>query len=282
MSKSKTTPAATAPAAAPQTQQEETTALVQTQAAEVGFPIDFSADAGMGATFTGSDLAIPFLTILQKNSPQVDEDNGKHVEGAKPGMIYNTVTGELFDGKNTGIVVVPAGYQKKFVEWIHRDDGGGFVAQHDPESDAVRACKPNEKGKLETADGHQMVETAYHYVTLIDSNGNPQWAVISMSSSQLKKSRKWNTLVAGVTMTVNGKTFKPPIFSHKYALRTVVEQKDQNTWYGWDIGNAGVVGVRAVYESAKSYCQALTDGSIRVTAPPSDESDAEGKGPTPF
>lgn len=259
---------------------DATTALVVAPSAEIGFPIDFSADAGMGATFAGSDLAIPFLTILQKNSPQVDEDNGKYVKGARPGMIYNTVTNELFD-KGAGVVVVPAGYQKKFVEWISRDDGGGFVAQHEPESEMVRACKPNEKGKLETATGHQMVETAYHYVVLIDANGNPQWAVISMSSSQLKKSRKWNTLVAGVTMTVNGKTFKPPIFSHKYILRTVVEQKDQNTWYGWDVGSASVVDSRGVYDSAKAYCQALLSGSIRVTAPPRETEDG-GSEPLPF
>lgn len=245
--------------------------------ANVAPPIDFQADAGMGQAFTGSDLAIPFLVILQKNSPQVDPDSGKYVEGAKPTMIFNTVTGELFDGKTTGISVVMSGYQKKYVEWIHRDDGGGFVAQHDPESDAVRACKLNEKDKLVTKDGHQMVETAYHYVVLTGA-GMPQWAVISMSSSQLKKSRKWNTLVAGLTMTKNGQSFKPPIFAGVYQLKTVLEQKDTNNWYGWDITPTGLVTDRGVYDCAKSYHQALTAGMVNVTRPPSNET-AENEPP---
>ncbi|TXH47708.1 MAG: hypothetical protein E6Q97_26585 [Desulfurellales bacterium] len=239
--------------------------------------IDFAADAGLGVAFGATDLAIPFLVILQKNSPQVDEDNPKYLRDAKAAMIYNTVTGELFDGKTKGVLVVPTGYQKKYVEWISRDDGGGFVGQHEAESDAVRACRLNDRGKLETPDGHQMIETAYHYVVLIDpNNGSSQWAVISMASSQLKKSRKWNTLIAGITMTKNGQTFKPPIFSHMYQLKTVLEQKDTNTWYGWDINNAGIVSDRRVYDSAKQYCQALLEGSVRVTAPPAVDAEETG------
>lgn len=240
--------------------------------------IDYAADAGLGVAFGANDLAIPFLVILQKNSPQVDEDNPKFIRDAKAGMIYNTVTGEIFDGKTKGIRVVPTGYQKKYVEWISRDDGGGFVGQHEAESDAVRACRPNERGKLETPDGHQMIETAYHYVVFVGADGSTQWTVISMASSQLKKSRKWNTLIAGITMTKNGQTFKPPIFSYEYNLKTALEQKDTNTWYGWDITPIGIVSNRRVYDNAKQYCQALLEGSIRVTAPPTADAEETGSG----
>lgn len=231
--------------------------------------INFLADAGMTPEFVATDLAIPFLVILQKNSPQVDEDSGKYIEGAKAGMIYNTVTGDLFDGKTEGISVVPAGYQKKFVEWVSRDEGGGFVAQHDPDSDAVKRCVVNEK-KLETENGHQMVETAYHYVIL--RNGSSlEWAVIGMSSTQLKKSRRWNTIMGGLSMTTpDGRSFKPPIFAHTYRLKTVLEQKDTNTWYGWDISIEGVVNEKRVYEAGKRYFNALAQGTVRVGAPPSD------------
>ena len=69
--------------------------------------MDFEADSGAG--FEGADsqsFAIPYLIILQSNSPQVDEDDGKYIKGAKVGMFLNTVTGEIFDGKE-GVNLVP-------------------------------------------------------------------------------------------------------------------------------------------------------------------------------
>ena len=59
---------------------------------------------------TQEDMALPFIRILGQLSPQVTEGDAKFVEGAKPGMIYNTVTNDLFDGKK-GIKVIPCYYK---------------------------------------------------------------------------------------------------------------------------------------------------------------------------
>ena len=58
----------------------------------------FESDAAAGLGNVGhEDLALPFLKILGQLSPETNKRDGKYVEGAEPGMIYNTVTGELFD-----------------------------------------------------------------------------------------------------------------------------------------------------------------------------------------
>jgi len=44
---------------------------------------------------TQEDMALPFIRILGQLSPQVTDGDSKYVEGAKPGMIYNTVTSEV-------------------------------------------------------------------------------------------------------------------------------------------------------------------------------------------
>ena len=63
---------------------------------------DLEQDAGAGFDgMTTEDYALPFLRLLTSTSPEVGE-----VDGALPGMILNSVTGELFDGKK-GIAVVP-------------------------------------------------------------------------------------------------------------------------------------------------------------------------------
>ena len=60
---------------------------------------------------TQEDMALPFVRILGQLSPQVTEGDAKYIDGAKPGMVYNTVTSECFDGKK-GIKVIPCYYKK--------------------------------------------------------------------------------------------------------------------------------------------------------------------------
>ena len=60
----------------------------------------FEADANLGMENVVQDyLALPFLKILGQLSPEVNKRDGKYVEGASPGMIFNSVTGDLFDGE---------------------------------------------------------------------------------------------------------------------------------------------------------------------------------------
>ena len=53
--------------------------------------------------------------------------DSKFIDGAKPGMIYNTVTNDLFDGKK-GIKVIPCYFKKDYPEWSDRGDGPGAVS----------------------------------------------------------------------------------------------------------------------------------------------------------
>jgi len=71
----------------------------------------FGDDAKGFDNMTQDDLALPFVRILGQLSPQVTDGDAKYIDGAKPGMIYNTVTSELYDGKK-GIKVIPCYYKK--------------------------------------------------------------------------------------------------------------------------------------------------------------------------
>jgi hypothetical protein len=78
----------------------------------------FEQDAGLGNENVGQeDLALPFLKILSGLSDELD-----NVDGAVPGMVYNTVSGELFSGKD-GIKVVPCHYNRRFLQWAPRGSG---------------------------------------------------------------------------------------------------------------------------------------------------------------
>ena len=83
-----------------------------------GLPANmFEDDAAKGLGAIGQeDLALPFLKILGQLSPEVNKRDGKYVEGAEPGMIYNSVSGDLYDGVK-GIDVIPCLYKLEYIEW---------------------------------------------------------------------------------------------------------------------------------------------------------------------
>ena len=64
-----------------------------------------SGGTGLEDTTT-EDFAIPFIRVLQPMSPQLQKQHGSYVEGASAGDLYNTVTGEAYDGEK-GITIVP-------------------------------------------------------------------------------------------------------------------------------------------------------------------------------
>ena len=77
----------------------------------------FEADAQVGFdNMDQQDLALPFIRVLGQLSPQINERDSKYIEGAKAGMIYNSVTNKLYDGVK-GINVIPCYYKREYIEW---------------------------------------------------------------------------------------------------------------------------------------------------------------------
>jgi hypothetical protein len=107
-------------------------------------------------------------------------------------MIYNNVTGELFDGA-TGIELIPCAFSQTFVEWRTRDSGGGLVAEYDSVSGtALRGnCKRNDKNQDILPNGNQLNDTRNHYVLFKTDDGLWEPALLSMTSTQIKTSRNW-------------------------------------------------------------------------------------------
>ena len=89
---------------------------------EASLPAQFNLEesAGQGQEFvTARDTKLPILKILYSNSPVLDESDGKYIETAKQGDIYNETSGNLFKGKE-GLIVVPCLYINTFNEWKDR------------------------------------------------------------------------------------------------------------------------------------------------------------------
>ena len=208
------------------------------------------------------DLALPFLKILGQLSPEVNKRDGKYVEGAEPGMIFNSVSGELYDGVK-GIDVIPCFYKLEYIEWKDRGEGlGAPIAIYDSSSDIMSKTKPDANYKDRLPNGNYIEKTASHFV--IVSGDSPSTALISMKSTQLKISRKWNSMMSGIKMNGKNGMFTPASFSHIYKLKTTQMSNDKGTWFGWEVSKVGPVTDQSLYGQAKSFSENISKGSVKA------------------
>ena len=212
------------------------------------------AHAGFENVKTTS-LALPILKLLQNGSGEAQKRNQNYVEGAEPGMLLNTVTKKLYDGAE-GIEVIPCHYKLEFQEWADFGTGSGRPENiYDANSDILSKTK-NEMGKDRLDNGNYILTVGQHYVLIRDGNSTEN-ALISMSSSQGKVSRKWNSMMMSITLDGKNGPYTPPSFSHKYRLTSVLNSGKGNQWYGYNVAKVGPVDDPALYERAKKFYTSL-------------------------
>ena len=221
---------------------------------------DMEADANQGAqNISQEDLALPFLKILGQLSPEVNKRDGKYVEGAEPGKIINTVTNQLYDSIN----VVPCHYKRQYIEWADRGTSTGApVAIHEADSDIVSQTTRGKDYKDRLPNGNYLDNTANHFVLVVGDN--PETALISMKSTQLKVSRKWNSMMMGIKMQGKNGLFTPPTYSHIYKLSTVQMSNDKGTWFGRDESKDRPVEDKTIYDMAKSFAVSVGKGEVEA------------------
>ena len=256
-----------------------------TAMAEYGAYADYA-----GAGFenqTSDDYSIPFLQILQALSPQLQEN-----DSLRQGMILNTVTSEVWDGKK-GIAFVPATTQHVYVEWKPRDAGGGFVGVHEVNSDLVNHAKAAsaEYGKYNTTDGNELIETFYVYGIALDDDGNASEAVLAFSSTKIKKYKGWMTKAKTIQIPLpDGRRIPAPLFAHRYRLKTVSEKNNKGQFFNWDAvafdgenaQQARLLPDDPLFQAAVNIKSMIEQGEARAAyesqAPGSADEEAQGAG----
>lgn len=226
-------------------------------------PADFSMfenDLGQGFEDTSrDDYAIPFLSILQAMSPQCTMGKPQYNEDLRPGMFYNSVTEKAYAGK-TGVLFVPAKYQRVGILWeAGKNDGTGFrgVLSVAEMEEKLRTCTKDDKNHDITEDGLVLVNTCQWYGLLLDEEtGATEPVLLSLKSTQLKKSKRWLTLA----QNLRHKGQPLPLASQVYRLTSVPEQNDQGAWMGLDVKHVGIVPSVEIYEAAKQFKEMVESG----------------------
>lgn len=248
------------------TKGEDTKAVPAVQGNTLPATINLQEDANIGReNMSAKDMAIPYIAVLQALSPQVKKGPNR-IDGAEEGDLFNTVSQEVWAGEE-GVHVIPCAFNSLYVEWAPRDSGGGYQGSH-TDASILDKCSRNELGQDILPNGNLIVFTNYHYCLVIDEQENIlDRVVIPFSSTQLKKSRRWNSVMASITIPGNNGNFNPPMFSHKYSLTTEHESNNKGEWYGFIIKNLGMISNATTYAAAKSFAQDVVKGLVKVAAP---------------
>lgn len=225
-------------------------------------------DAETGKEFdnvSAVDVAIPFIYILQSNSPQVTRGE-RQVEGAVEGDFYNMVTGEVLKG---GIQLIPCGFKKSWVEWVPREGGGGSYQGEHLDEKIVDETTKNDKGKLILKNGNEIVPTSYFYCLLLNKNGGSARCVLSFSSTQMKRSRRWMSAIMTLQIKKkDGSLVRPPMYSHIYQANTVGETNSFGSWSSWQIGGAQIITDAQLYKNARAFSEDCGKGTVKLQTPP--------------
>lgn len=210
-----------------------------------------------------SAFAIPFLTILQSGSPQCKKSEGEYIKGAEEGFFLNTVTLEVTDPTKTPLRIIPVYYRRVFIKWAPRDSGGGFLGEFLPSDPIVATAVRSEKGDI-LPDGNYLTDTRVHYVLILNDDGTFSPAVISMASTQVKKSRQWMSRMEGIKFKNGaGQVYTAPMFSHTYLLMTQPEKNDKGAWFGWKIELEKLQEDPQLMAAAKEFKRAIIAGEMK-------------------
>lgn len=237
----------------------------------------------MGAGFENvksTDLKPSFLKILHGGSPLLEV-----VDGAKPGLIVDTVSKDLYPE----ILFIPAVHEHVYCAWVPRSpDGsggagfGGVYQLNDPSIQAaIKAVKPFERGEdgkmilptIEIAGVvHELVETHYFHGVQVLANGAQVPASLSFYSTGLSVAKDWlSTLNRQMIVLPDGRSVQYPLFAHVSKLGVVKSEKGSYRWYNfqpmWANGSADKSRLSPdspSFKSAASIYEQWQAGNVKV------------------
>lgn len=203
---------------------------------------------------TIKDITIPRLSMIQDLSPQRKTNKAEYIDGAEEGMLFNTVTNELYP---ESVLFVPVYFRSEWLVWKHRDSGGGLQGVCATQEEAVALVGDHPLAGQMTDKNEPVLEvqeTAQHFGLLLDPNSpadNPRATeiVVSMSKSQLKPSRQLNSMIR---IALGDR------FERYFRMSAVQVDGARGEYFNWKVEQLGFVSegifaqAEALYESVKS------------------------------
>lgn len=253
-------------------------------------------DVGKGVSTDQADNLVPIVAIAQPLTPQAMASNPKKIEGLEPGMIWlKNAPGDIqFIPGEDGILVQPCFFDKDFVEWRTRDNGGGFIARwraivkkpdpqdanktnlflvnYDeknkevlgPQVTEVRDPKNQNKIKWVLQNGNEVVETRYHIVRVFMDDGRRLAYTIPFASTGHTVSRGWMTQMNLARLPEEAGGGNAPSFAKLYRMKLGYKTNAAGAWWQWTISDEGWIASVDDYEAGRNLFNAFEKGEKKI------------------
>ena len=196
------------------------------------------ADLSVFAEFAGAgleqvsaqDINIPYIQVLQSNSPQCKKGNEKRLEGAVEGDIVATGVNRLYKVDETGNSPLNVSFVSKvtlLTEWA--PNRGGLQGHHSlakkEELGLKKAKNADGKDILVLPNGNEVVETDYLFcVALPNENETPFFCIMPAKATHRTAVRQLYTqLMFDCQNTL-------PTFAFVYTIGSGTRSKDTMSW----------------------------------------------------
>lgn len=253
---------------------------------EVALPADLQAmllaDAGAGyEEADNSSFSIPYIYLLQPLSPIVAD--AAEDSGVRAGMFYNSVSGEVM----REFTFVPAHFQRRYSRWSSTD--GHYMGTYLPaqvETNTVPNATVVQSGfnyLISDALGQndQLTDVRIHYILYLNNAGAWEPAILTLSRTQIKHSRRLVTMIRTSELALGGRRFTPPSWAMQYHATTAKEKNDKGQWYVWNFTRAGTVTDPHVYQLAKDMYEAVSKGELEANVGAADDNPMATATPAP-
>lgn len=198
---------------------------------------NFAQAAGIGTDNINREvLGMPFLTIIQKGSPEFDETHtkfkDKNIPGCRPGNI-------LFEPERAilpqPLIVVPLAQTALYTEW--KPNKGGFVSNRALDIVNHRDYRKGAPGTptefREYLGQNELVYTIYFKLMFkVGEKWKP--GMIAFTSTQLKVARQWSRTILS-TKLPDLPDVQAPIFASSYKLTTFADSNAKGGFFSWQV-----------------------------------------------
>lgn len=225
-------------------------------------PADLMADQGAGMEEIGAeDVAVPYLSIIQQLSGYVKSAHENYIEDATAGELINSISLERYTGEG-GVAVIPCYFRQVWNEY-GPGKRGDFVTEHPASTELALQTTRNADGQDELPSKNVLVRTARHFCLMADTL---EPVVITMRSSQLRTSKRWNSLLSGRRMEgIDGEKFTPPTYSSIWHIGTMIQTKGDDSWFGFKVTPWGDVESKEDLMAGRRFYQMCNGGDVRTS-----------------
>jgi hypothetical protein len=197
-------------------------ALVQpkNEALQVLDGVDRNDKSGLEQA-NAKDMLLPRLALCQSNSPQRKRGNEKFIQGLDEGMMFNSLTGDIY---GESVNIIPISLNKRAMQFRPMEEGGGIIDRDVPFDDPRCDYDNTKEGK----DAKPIATRMYDWLVYIPETA--EFAVVSFKGTSEKTGKKLVTLTS----------MRPgPPRGQLYTLGTAAKHENNYDWHIFTVVPAG-------------------------------------------